>query len=100
MTRHQRRLRPAEGTAWLVADRALGGFVCYWYTGRASDHLAEHTRATSAEEAVAWGQARSTRVRIRTADGCSQWAGAAPRPDGLSHTWVPRAATTEGGADR
>jgi len=87
MTKSSRRLRDAEGSAWLVADRAHGGFVCYWYTGRAGDHLGEQTRVANAEEAVAWGRARSSRVRIRTAEGSGQWAGAAPRPEGMSHTW-------------
>ena len=87
VTRYQRRPRHGDGTAWLVADRVHGDFVCYWYVGRAGDHLAAQGRAASAEEAVAWGRARTTRVRIRTVEGCCQWAGAASRPEGLSHTW-------------
>jgi len=71
VTRHPGRAPYGQGSAWLVADRAHGGFVCYWYVGPAGDHLREHARAANAEEAVAWGRARSTRVRIRTADGSS-----------------------------
>lgn len=97
VTRHQRRPRHGDGTAWLVADGAQGDFACYWYVGRAGDHLGEQARAATADEAVAWGCARTTRVRIRTLDGCSQWAGAAPRPEGLSHTWTsPREALGQG----
>ena len=85
--RRRRRPRHGDGTAWLVADRAHGDFICYWYVGRAGDHLGEQSRTATAEDAVAWGRARTTRVRIRTVDGCSQWAGAARRPDGFSSTW-------------
>ena len=79
--------RRGEGTAWLVADRARGDFACYWYVGRAGDHLGEQARAATAEDAVEWGRARTTSVRIRTLDGHSQWAGSAPRPEGQSGTW-------------
>jgi hypothetical protein len=98
VTRHQRNPRHGDGTTWLVADRARGDFVCYWYVGRAGDHLGEQARAATAEEAVAWGRARTARVRIRTVDGCSQWAGAASRPEGLSHTWTPPPEASEQGA--
>jgi hypothetical protein len=81
-----------EGTAWLVADRAQGDFICLWYVGRSDDHVGERARVATADDAVAWGRARTSRVRIRTADGRSQWAGAAPRPDGLSGNWVSTAA--------
>jgi hypothetical protein len=87
MTRHRRRARHGDGTAWLVADRAHGDFLCHWYVGPSGDHLGERARAATAEDAVAWGRARTTRVRIRTADGCSQWAGSAPQPEGLFRTW-------------
>jgi hypothetical protein len=98
VTGHQRRPRHGDGTAWLVADRARGDFVCYWYVGRACDHLGEQARAASAEDAVAWGRARTTRVRIRTAAGCSQWAGSALRPEGLSDiaTWRSTPALGQG----
>jgi len=88
MTRHQRRPRHGDGTAWLVADRARGDFDCYWYVGRAGDHLGAQARAATSEDAVAWGRARTSRVRIRTVDGRSEWAGAAPRPEGVSNTWT------------
>jgi hypothetical protein len=93
VTRHQRRPRHGDGTAWLVADRAHGDFLCYWYVGRTGDHLGEQARAASAGDAVAWGRARTTRVRIRTVDGCSQWAGSAPRPEGFSSSWDPSTAS-------
>jgi hypothetical protein len=99
VTRHQQRPRHGDGTAWLVADRAHGDFACYWYIGRAGDHLGEQARVVTAEDAVAWGRARTTRVRIRTADGCSQWAGSAPRPEGLSHTWASPTAAVDQGTD-
>ena len=88
VTRQQSLPRHGDGTAWLVADRAHGDFDCYWYVGRAGDHLGEQASAATAEDAVAWGRARTTRVRIRTVDGCSQWAGSAPRPEGMSNTWT------------
>ena len=96
VTRRHSRPRDGEGTAWLVADRARGDFICYWYVGRTDDHLEQQARAATAEDAVAWGRARSARVRIRTAGGCSQGAGVAPRPEGMSHTWTtPMAALDE-----
>lgn len=89
-TRPQRHTHPADGMAWLVADRARGDFLCYWYFGRSGAHLAQQTRVATAEDAVAWGRARTDSVRIRTVDGRSRWAGSAPRPDGMSDTWTPR----------
>ena len=81
--------RTGDGTAWLVADReTTPGFHCYWFTGRAGDHLVEQAHVTGATEAVAWGRARTPRVRIRTADARSSWAGTAPRPAGIEHTWI------------
>ena len=99
MRRREHRPHRGEGTAWLVADRVQGDFLCYWYVGRAGDHLGEQARAATAEDAVAWGRVRTTRARIRTADGCSQWAGAAPRPEGLSHTWAPPTAALDQATD-
>jgi hypothetical protein len=84
----------AEGTVWLVADRARGDFDCYWYVGRAGDRLGDEARAETAEDTVAWGRTRTIRVRIRTADGCSEWAGSAPRPHGISRTWAVRIAAS------
>jgi hypothetical protein len=37
-------------------------------------------------------------VRIRTVEGCSQWAGPASRPEGLSHTWISPPEASEQGA--
>src|SRR5439155_322896 len=67
MRRH-RRPRHGDGTASLVADRAKGDYLCYWYTGTGDARLVEHARAASAEEAIAWGRDRTARVRIRTAE--------------------------------
>jgi hypothetical protein len=92
MRRH-RAPRYGDGTAWLVADRARGDFSCGWYVGPSGDRLAEHARAGTAAEAVAWGRVRTTRVRIRTVDACSYWAGTAPRPDGFTDTWSDESAT-------
>ena len=86
MLRH-RAPRHGDGTAWLVADRAHGDFSCGWYVGAGGDRLAERARAGTAAEAVAWGRLRTTRVRIRTGDACSYWAGTAPRPDGFTENW-------------
>ena len=87
MSRHK--ARTGDGAAWLVSDRAEpAGFHCYWYTGRAEDHLAEHEHVVGETDAVAWGRARTPRVRIRTADTHSAWAGSAPRPAGIDLTWI------------
>ena len=86
--RHHRS-RVGDGTAWLVSDRLEpAGFHCYWYTGRAGDHLVEHAHVGDATEAVAWGRIRTPRVRIRTADARTSWAGSAPRPAGIAHSWI------------
>lgn len=87
MRRH-RRPRHGDGTAWLVADRARGDYLCYWYTGTGDAHLVEHARAASAEDAIAWGRDRTPRVRIRTAEARSYWAGTIPTPEGFAHTWT------------
>lgn len=79
----------ASGIAWLVADTMEpAGFHCYWYTGRAEDHLREQAHVFGEASAVAWGRRRTPRVRIRTADRRSSWAGSAPRPAGVGHTWT------------
>lgn len=95
MTGQDRASRNGDGTAWLVADRDRGDFACYRYVGRAGDHLREQGRAATAEDAVAWGRNRTASVRIRTVDGHSQWAGSAPRPEGLFATWSPAAASEQ-----
>jgi len=87
MTTSKRTPRRGDGTAWLVADRARGDYLCYWYVGPNDQRVGERARVASAEEAVAWGQERTTRVRIRTDDGDSYWAGSAPRPEGFGRTW-------------
>jgi hypothetical protein len=86
--RRPRRARPGDGTAWLVVDRLHGDYLCDWYASTNDGHLVEHARVASASDAVAWGRLRTTRVRIRTADGCTSWAGTAPRPEGFTHTWT------------
>ena len=87
MKRH-RTPRHGDGTAWLVVDRLKGDYLCSWYTGTDGGHLVEDARLSNASEAVAWGRLRTSRVRIRTADACTYWAGTAPRPEGFSHTWA------------
>jgi hypothetical protein len=77
-----------DGTAWLVADRLAGDYVCSWYIGTHSGRLVQGARVPTAAEAVAWGRSRTSRVRIRTAEACTYWAGTAPRPAGFSHTWT------------
>jgi hypothetical protein len=91
--RRNRKPRYGDGTARLVADRSRGDFSCTWYVGPRGDRFAEHARAGTAAEAVAWGRARTTRVRIRTVDACTYWAGTAPRPDGFSDTWSDQSET-------
>ena len=83
MTRHGH----GDGTVWLVADRQQHDVVCYWYVGPEGDRMAERARVATAPEAVAWGRARTTRVRLRADDGCTYWAGSAPRPRGIDDTW-------------
>ena len=75
------------GTVWLVADRRDGTYLCYWYSGLTDGRLGEHARVANATDAVAWGRARTPRVRIRDVDGRSAWAGTAPQPHGITHTW-------------
>ena len=87
------RKRHGDGTAWLVADRLKGDYLCYWYVGTGDRHLVESARVAGAPAAVAWGRLRTSRVRILTADGCSQWAGTANRPAGFTTTWTDSDAT-------
>ena len=91
MRRH-RRLRHGDGTAWLVVDRSNGDYLCYWYAGGNDDRLVEQARVASASDAVAWGALRTSRVRIRTADACTYWAGTGPRPEGFTRTWTDTSA--------
>jgi hypothetical protein len=73
----------------LLARRrpAKGDYLCYWYTGTGEAHLVEQARAANAEEAIGWGRDRTSRVRIRTADARSYWAGTTPTPEGFARTW-------------
>ena len=77
-----------EGTAWLAADRLRDDYFCCWYGGPNDARLLEQARAPNAAAAVAWGAHRTPRVRIRTNEGRTYWAGTAPRPAGFSHTWT------------
>src|SRR5436190_19779954 len=77
-----------EGTAWLVSDRRHGAYQCYWYTGSNDGRLREHASVTTAADAVAWGRLRTRRVRIRTDDARTLWAGTAPRPTAFAATWT------------
>jgi hypothetical protein len=76
-----------DGTAWLSADHARGDYVCYWYAGPNDGVVVEHERAANATDAVAWGLARTTRVRLRSTDAHTYWAGTAARPEGFTRTW-------------
>ena len=87
-----RRARRDRGTVWLVADRLRGDYACYRYVGRNGDHLAESARQDTTAHALEWGRARAGRVRIRTTEARTYWAGTAPRPDGLSYSWPEPAA--------
>jgi hypothetical protein len=88
MSRH-RQPRRGEGTAWLSADRLTEGFHCHWYAGESGGQLVEQADAATAVDAVAWGLLRTPRVRIRTRDGETQWAGTAPRPSTFAASWAP-----------
>jgi hypothetical protein len=81
-----RQANPGEGTVWLREDSARHDFVCAWYIGTSDGHLAEQARVATSDAALAWGQARTPRVRIHTG-AQSYWAGAAPRPEGFTRTW-------------
>ena len=93
MRRHGQ-VRPGTGVAWLVSDRLDEGYLCYWYGGADDAHLFERTRAASAADAIAWGRQRTPRVRIRTSEGRTYWAGPGPAPDGFVDSWRDREATT------
>jgi cytidine deaminase len=86
----RRRARTGDGTAWLVVDQVNGEYLCYWYAGPSGSELMEHARVANASDAVAWGRLRTSRVRIRTPDNSTSWAGTAPRPQGFNHTWADR----------
>ena len=86
--RRRRRPHQGEGTAWLVADRSRGDYQCFWYVGTGGSHLVEKARASSAEEAIGWGRQRTDRVRIRTAEPHTYWAGARAAPDGFADAWT------------
>ena len=77
-----------DGIVWVIADEGHDAHHCYWYTGSNDGRLAEQASVTTAAEAVTWGRLRSGRVRIRTADGCTRWAGTAPRPNTVVENWT------------
>jgi hypothetical protein len=79
--------RRGEGTVWLVADRLSNIVHCYWYAGASGGQLVEQASAASAGDAVTWGRDRTPRVRIRTREGETEWAGTAPRPDTFAASW-------------
>jgi hypothetical protein len=85
--RRNRQVSRGKGTAWLVADRLQDDYLCYWYVGREGDHLAEWARQSTTAQALAWGRLRTSRVRIRTAEARTYWAGTAPRPEGFVYSW-------------
>jgi hypothetical protein len=90
MTRTARR---GEGTAWLVADGSNDDFLCYWYFGAGGGRLADQARVTSERGAVAWGRERSTRVRLRSTNGRTYWAGSDDKPDAIAHIWQDQNST-------
>jgi hypothetical protein len=90
----RRTARHGDGTVWLVVDRLIGDYLCYWYAGTNDGHMVDYTRLATASDAVAWGRLRTSRVRIRTADACTRWAGTAPRPAEFTHTWTDPEPTT------
>jgi hypothetical protein len=81
----------ANGTVWLVADKTTDTFNCYWYGP--GDGLAEQARSATEVSAVAWGRARSDRVRLRAVNHRTYWAGSAARPAGITYTWQPPTTT-------
>lgn len=87
MTRRPKPPRHGDGTVWVVVDQVNGDYLCYWYAGLTDNDLVEHARAATADDAVEWGRQRTPRVRIRTADNCTYWAGTVPSPAGLTLTW-------------
>lgn len=95
-----RRDREGEGTAWLAADRLQHDYLCYWYVGRKGDHLAERVRKPTAAQALAWGRDRTSRVRIRTSEPRTYWAGTGPRPEGFSYTWTEPDPAPAGSGER
>jgi hypothetical protein len=76
-----------DGTAWLVVDRTRGDYLCYWYAGANDGYLIERARVANESDAVTWGRERTSRVRIRTMNGWTAWAGTAPMPEGITHRW-------------
>ncbi len=82
------RWQHGEGIVWVTTDRGHDAHHCYWYAGANDGHLVERASVTTAVEAVSWGRLRSGRVRIRTDDGRTLWAGTAPRPSNFVGTWT------------
>ena len=83
------------GTAHLVYDQAADVYQCYWFGGRSTDHLLEHTEVATAADAVAWAEARTPRARIRLPDHRTYWAGTGPSPGGFAGIWKPSASTAD-----
>ena len=95
--RPQRSPRHGDGTAWLVVDRRNGDYLCYWYAGLDDAHLVERARARTRADALAWGRRRTSRVRIRTAESFTYWAGTASRPQGFIRTRTDAVAPSSSG---
>jgi hypothetical protein len=95
--RPRRSPRHGEGTAWLVVDRCDGDYLCYWYAGADDAHLVEWARARTRADALAWGRQRTPRVRIRTAEARTYWAGTGPRPQGFTRSWTDAVAPPSSG---
>ena len=95
--RPRRSPRHGDGTAWLVVDRCNGDYLCYWYAGVDDAHLVERARARTRADALAWGRRRTSRVRIRTAESLTYWAGTGARPQGFTRTWTDPVAPPSSG---
>ena len=93
--RRRRLARPGEGTAWLVSDGVTDGYLCYWYAGTDDCELRESARVESAVDAVMWGRQRTPRVRIRTDEARTYWAGTQSAPVGFTHLWIDRESASD-----
>jgi len=83
-----------RGTVFVHPDMAGGERVWtgYWerslHTGEPAGILEEAPTWARADDAVAWGRLRTTRVVVVDADGATFWAGTGNGPAGMPR-WVP-----------
>jgi len=76
-----------QGIVSLIYDASRHVYSCYWFIGASEDGLIDHCVAPDAAAAVEWARIRSGRVRIRTPDRRTYWAGADPAPGGFAGIW-------------